>query len=255
MSNQNNKQNNDIRVQIELTITLKTPLSVGTAGSRGGLADKHIMRDGKGHPLIPGSQIKGRLRHACERVASALNLPICKAPVAETMCPDYKKSSITRKPTETHHTYRLKEGKKDDGRQCVVCAIFGSPTYPCMLTFGDALVTEEDEYALEGQLRTGVGLDRRRRTALEQALFVIETTRAGLQFKSTIRGTWYETDRQKVEELIGLLIAGTKLATRWGGGSSRGLGWATVTPQVRINDLEQDINLLVQGVDALCDTN
>ncbi len=253
MSNENNKQNNDIRVQIELLITLKTPLSVGAAGSQGGLADKHIIRDGKGHPLIPGSQIKGRLRHACERVASALNLPICKAPVAETMCPDYEKSGITRKPTEKKHIYRLKEGSKS--RQCVVCAIFGSPTYPCMLTFGDALVTEEDEFALEGQLRTGVGLDRRRRTALEAALFVIETTRVGLQFKSTIRGTWYETDRQKIEELVGLLIAGTKLATRWGGGSSRGLGWATVIPHVTINEEVQDVNLLVKGVENLCNTN
>lgn len=253
MSKEHKKLNKGIPVQIELTITLNTPLSVGAAGSRGGLADKHIMRDGKGHPLIPGSQIKGRIRHACERVASALNLPICKAPVAETMCPDYEKSGITRKPTEKRHIYRLKEGGKK--RQCVVCAIFGSPTYPCMLTFGDALVTEEDEYALEGQLRTGVGLDRRRRTALEAALFVIETTRAGLQFKSTIRGTWYQTDKQEVEELVGLLIAGTKLATRWGGGSSRGLGWATVTPQVTINEEVQDINLLVKGVDALCDTN
>ena len=72
MSNQSNSENNDIRVQIELTITLNTPLSVGAAGSRGGLADKHIMLDGKGQPLIPGSQIKGRIRHACERVASGI---------------------------------------------------------------------------------------------------------------------------------------------------------------------------------------
>jgi CRISPR/Cas system CSM-associated protein Csm3 (group 7 of RAMP superfamily) len=154
-------------VKIELTISLQSPLSVGAAGSRGGLADKSIMRDGWNRPLIPGSQIKGRIRHACERIAHALGCPICRAPVAETMCPDSPPDiQIERQATEKKHRQRAKERDKKT-QQCVVCAIFGSPLYPSRLIFQNAVqVLEEapkEPLPLNDPLRTGVGLDRRRR--------------------------------------------------------------------------------------------
>jgi hypothetical protein len=73
-----------------------------------------------------------------------------------------------------------------------------------------------------------VGIDRRRRTALEQVLYLTETTDTGMTFHGTIRGRWLATPRDQVEQLIGLLLAGLTLTTRWGGGSSRGLGWSQV---------------------------
>lgn len=247
---------NQTTVKIDLTISLQTPLSVGAAGSRGGLADKSIMRDGWNRPLIPGSQIKGRIRHACERIAHALGCPICRAPVAETMCPD-SSNLIERLATEKRHRQRAKEQDKK-ARQCVVCAIFGSSLYPSRLIFTNAVQVLEETpkvpLPLNDPLRTGVGLDRRRRIALEQVLYVTETTKNGLQFKSTIYGAWRETELAEVKELMGLLMAGIRFTTRWGGGGSRGLGWADVTSEVYINDEEQNFTDLLKGVEALCPT-
>lgn len=244
-------------LQVDLTITLATPLSVGASGSSGGMADKSLLRDGSGNPIIPGSQIKGRLRHACERIARALACPVCGSPVPDAMCPH--DGSVTREATEELHRYRA----RDNTRQCVVCAVFGSPTYPSPLSFGDAVMLKPgtDEPLRghvpgigEGRLRPGVGIDRRRRTTLENVLFFVETTDAGVALRSTIQGRWWETPPEAVRPLAGLLVAGARLTARWGGGSSRGLGWAETKVSARIDGVEQQADALMEEVATLCRT-
>lgn len=218
-----------IDLRLGLAITTLTPMCVGASGSSGGLADKALQRDAWNRPIIPGSQLKGRVRHACERIAASLELPICTAPVEATMCPHSPR--VTRESAE--ELDRLRAGVP--ARQCVICAIFGSAMYPSPLIFADLAATPpampfppERPYSPDERLRPGVGIDRRRGAALENVLYLTETTDAGLVFRGSIRGRWRNTPRAQVEPLVGLLVAGLALTTRWGGGSSRGLGWAEV---------------------------
>jgi CRISPR/Cas system CSM-associated protein Csm3 (group 7 of RAMP superfamily) len=223
------EQNETIELRLGLAITALTPMCVGASGSSGGLADKALQRDAWNRPIIPGSQLKGRVRHTCERIAASLELPICTAPAEATMCPH---SAAVRR--ESHEELdRLRAGIP--ARQCVICAIFGSAMYPSPLIFGDLAATPPAEdfpparpYPPDERLRPGVGIDRRRGTALENVLYLTETTDTGLVFCGSIRGRWRNTPRAKIEPLVGLLLAGLTLTTRWGGGSSRGLGWAEV---------------------------
>jgi CRISPR/Cas system CSM-associated protein Csm3 (group 7 of RAMP superfamily) len=248
------EHNQPVDVRLELAITALTPMCVGASGSAGGLADKALQRDAWNRPVIPGSQLKGRVRHSCERIAAALGIPICAAPVEATMCP-HGPAAISRTSREELH--RLRAGA--NAPQCVICAIFGSAMYPSPLRFGDLAATPPAStfppvrpYAVEERLRPGVGIDRRRGAALENVLYLTETTDGGVVFRGKIRGRWLATPRQEVEPLIGLLIAGLTMTTRWGGGSSRGLGWAEVELQaIAFGELTTP-EVLIEKVSELC---
>ena len=67
---------------ISLTATIDSALCVGAGGSSGSLADKPIIRNADKKLLIPASQLKGRLRHECEKIARALQWSICESPKA-----------------------------------------------------------------------------------------------------------------------------------------------------------------------------
>lgn len=244
-----------IDIQIDLAITLATPLCVGASGSGGGLADKALQRDGWNRPIIPGSQLKGRARHACERLAEGMGLPICAAPYAGTMCPAGP-PAIGRRAREPLDLARV----GGPAPQCAVCAVFGSPMFFSPLSFGDMAATPpglafppKQPYPSEERLRSGVGIDRRRRTALEQVLYLTETTDSGLVFRGAIRGRWLATPPDEVERLIGLLLAGLTLTTRWGGGSSRGLGWARLeVARATVGGVAREPASLIEKVRELC---
>lgn len=252
--------NGHVTVQIEVAITLLTPLSVGASGSSGAIADKPLMRDGWGRPIIPGSQIKGRIRHACERIARALDCAVCAAPTAETMCPN--DPGIQRHATEEPHLYRANQIGVTP-RQCVVCAAFGSALYPSPLSFGDAVVLPPSKTlsdapvrvtSVDSRLRPGVGLDRRRGTALEGVLYTVETTEAGIRLRGMLEGEWHDTPQEEVRGLVGLVIAGLQMTTRWGGASSRGLGWASCNLQVLLDGQPEEPGALVKELGTLCRT-
>jgi CRISPR/Cas system CSM-associated protein Csm3 (group 7 of RAMP superfamily) len=245
-----------IDVRLELAITAITPMCVGAVGSSGGLADKALQRDAWNRPIIPGSQLKGRVRHACERIADGMGIPICAAPVEQTMCP-HGRSTITRESRE--ELDQLRAGVP--ARQCVICAIFGSAMYPSPLIYDDLVATPPGlgfpprrPYDITEQLRPGVGIDRRRRAALEGVLYLTETTDQGIVFRGAIHGRWLATPLAEVEPLIGLLAAGLALTNRWGGGSSRGLGWATVDVTAIAIGGPADRARLIEKVHELCRT-
>lgn len=253
------------RIQIELSITLKTPLCVGAAGSGSGIADKFTQRDGWNRPIIPGSQIKGRIRHTCERIAVALEQPVCGSPYPGQMCPDYQNISLTRTAIEQFHIDRAEAaGHKISSdkilSQCLICAIFGSAIYPSPLLFSDAVHIPTSQADPPGtpieihqQFRPGVGIDRHRRTALENAFYIVETTMADITFTSSITGRWRNTPQEQVRGMVGLLVLGAKATARWGGGSARGLGWSDVTVgSVILNDEVQTLSELEKGVKTLC---
>lgn len=192
-------------VVIDLTITTLTPLSVGAGGSSGTLADKSIVRDGWGRPLIPGSQVKGKTRHAAEALARGLG-------------------------------YSVADQMSTFDKRCVIQPIFGAAgSRRSPLHFSDLLLVEQgsdpsnpvdhDVTGLRtGHVRPSVAINRRRGTAEDQRLLFQETTVGGVVFANSqaIVG------RLNSERELALLLAALRLTTRWGGAKSRGLGWAEV---------------------------
>lgn len=196
-------------IEIDVTITLETPLSIGAGGSSGTLADKSIVRDGWGRPVIPGSQLKGRTRHMAEALASTLGLTVA----------DYKIESAN----------------------CVIQAIFGAPGHRrSKLFFYDLPLVEPVKTAeypgkndtsgmRQGLQRPSVSINRRRGVAEDARLLVQETTVSGITFHNpaAIVGTF----AQKQE--LALVVAALQMTTRWGGAKSRGLGWSAVQVNVQ----------------------
>jgi CRISPR/Cas system CSM-associated protein Csm3 (group 7 of RAMP superfamily) len=196
-------------VAVSITLTFQTPPSVAGAGAVATLADRVVLRNAAGQFIIPGSHLKGKLRHACEQlIASVSPSAVCGSPRAETMCPNPPGSPAL----------------------CPICCIFGSPARRSALVFSD-LVCQPDANAAAlhnpaASLRAMTGMNRRRGTVADQRLFLVETAPwlPGLPFSndSAISG--------KLDSVaqVRLLLAGLKLLPAWGGMKSRGLGWASV---------------------------
>jgi CRISPR/Cas system CSM-associated protein Csm3 (group 7 of RAMP superfamily) len=196
-------------VDINLTITTRSPLHVGAGAPRGTLAKRGLRKDRDGWPFIPASALKGRWRHAVEQVAAALpGLRACTT--HQEMC--------RRAP-------------------CAVCQIFGAPWRAGRLRFTDltlsgppqiAALRDDDDYYPRTTQRSGVALNRRRRVAEDQHLYDTELFLPGapLEFSGDLRGPLTQAQ-------AGLLLAGLRLIPALGGGKTGGLGWieaaATVT--------------------------
>lgn len=217
---------------VNITATLDTALCVGAGGSSGTLADKPLIRNAAGNIIIPASQLKGRLRHECEKLARGLKYPVCSSPKAQTMCPqragieddfereDYQHINIISQTVQYH---------------CIICQLFGNPTLPSRLIFED-LICQEDPENLSEVLRPGVTINRRRKTAEENKLYFLETSPMNVQL--TFKGQCYLTqdcpDYAKV-----FVLAGLKHIHALGGSKSAGLGWLTW----EIDNLEIDKNI------------
>jgi CRISPR/Cas system CSM-associated protein Csm3 (group 7 of RAMP superfamily) len=195
-------------ITIDLTLTFKTPLNIGSGAQRGTLADRAMIKDNRGWPYVPASAFKGRLRHAVEQVASGLGLPVC----------------------ETHH--KMCRGNNP----CAVCRIFGAPWIPGRLRFERLTLSGPEELidSLETwnarrrypptAHRYGVAISRRRGVSEENLLFTTELFEPGtpLAFRGTLRGSGDLEPRDAA-----LIVAGLRSLPALGRGKSGGLGWMT----------------------------
>lgn len=219
---------------LSLTAVVDTALCVGAGGSSGSLADKPILKNAKGRLVIPASQLKGRLRHECEKLARSLGWPVCESPAAERMCPQRAGLSETEEASFHRRDYRLKETPGEAYSQtqshCIICQIFGNPAIPAKLQFSDLICTTPKE-AIPEVLRPGVSINRRRRTAEEQKLYFLETSpaNAGLEFEGSLQfqSVWQHLDqsRESVPFAKALVLSGLKHIYALGGSKSTGLGW------------------------------
>ena len=210
---------------LSLSIIPETGLSVGGSGNTGLRADKTIQRDIRNRPIIPASQLKGRLRHACETIVRAAGVPICRPPTPQTTCPHQADVPL------------VKQGDGQETRLCPICRIFGSPWENSPLYFRDLAADQ----ALS-TIRPGIGLNRRRKVVQENLLFFTETTapaaRPAFHNAEAVKGTLAEPGQAL------LLLAGLQIIRHWGGGKSRGQGWATLEITARFDggplSLDQD---------------
>jgi CRISPR/Cas system CSM-associated protein Csm3 (group 7 of RAMP superfamily) len=195
---------------LDLTIQPVTSVSVGGSGNQGVRADKTIQRDGRNRPIIPASQVKGRLRHMCEAFLRGSGVQVCRPPHPQTTCPQLPE--IPDPP-------------------CPICRLFGSAWTPGPLRFRNL---PQDE--VSSALCPSVSLNRRLGVAQEQRLFFLETTApgTGLVFHcaEAISGVGIEPGAAL------FLLASLCRIPSWGGAKSRGLGWATVQAVARLDGKE-----------------
>ena len=190
-------------VKVGIALVFQTPPSIAAAGVLTSIADRVVERNAKGQFVIPGSQVKGKLRHACEQLLRGMEKGVCKPPRAETMCPPG-----TDPP-------------------CLLCHVFGGPACPSPLRFHNLVLgdsgKELNPKPPAPSLRAMTGMNRRRATVAEGRLFLVETAPYFPELRffndEAITGT-LESEAQ-----VKLLLAGLKLIPAWGGMKSRGLGW------------------------------
>ena len=213
---------------IALTAIIDTALCVGAGGSSGSLADKPILKTADGHLVIPASQLKGRLRHECEKLTRALGWPTCVSPVAQTMCPqrvglpeaDFRIAPY-RVPPLRPEEIEAQVSNDSYRHHCLICQLFGNPALPARLQFRDLVCTTPPEDIPE-VLRPGVTLNRRRRTAEDRKLYFLETSPANTALEFT-GGIDLAPDIPTFAKA--LILAGLKHIHALGGSKSSGLGW------------------------------
>ncbi|MGL5058508.1 MAG: RAMP superfamily CRISPR-associated protein, partial [Microcoleus sp.] len=207
-----------------LTVAIvDSALCVGAGGSSGSLADKPIVRNAEKNLLIPASQLKGRLRHECEKIARGLGWSICESPNPQTMCPQRAGISGNFERQEYEFTDAI-AGKKH--HHCLICQIFGNPALPSRAIFDDLIYTEDPDNLPPEVLRPGVTIDRYRRTAKDQKLFFLETSPANAQLKFEGRIHLQPKLKPNLPDCAKVLIwTGLKHITALGGSKSAGLGW------------------------------
>ncbi|OUL18679.1 CRISPR-associated protein Csm3 [Nostoc sp. T09] len=200
---------------IRLTAVIDTALCVGAGGSSGSLADKPIVRNAQKQLLIPASQVKGRLRHECEKLTRGLGWQIFESPAAEALCPTENQVWSHLRKDYTVEGYR--------GYHCLVSQIFGDPILPSRVIVDD-LICKVPEEELPEVLRTGVTINRTRRTAEERKLYLLETSPANaqLEFEGAIL-----LQPSCPEYTKPLILAALHHIHALGGSKSAGLGWLT----------------------------
>jgi len=220
-----------------VTAVIDTALCVGAGGSSGSLADKPIVRNAEGNLLIPGSQIKGRLRHECEKIARGLGWEISESPSPGNM--------VIRRDKEPNIFSRseYEVSGYNETYHCLISQIFGDPVLPSRVIFEDLICTEYPEN-LADFIRPGVTINRRRRTAEQNKVYFLETSppHVLLKFKGEIHLL-----RNCPSYAKPLMLAGFKHIHALGGSKSAGLGWLSWENLPEFEVTEADWDFLAKG--------
>jgi CRISPR/Cas system CSM-associated protein Csm3 (group 7 of RAMP superfamily) len=192
---------NELRSDIQtytLTAVIDSALCIGSGGSSGSLADKPIVRNAENRLIIPGSHLKGRLRHECEKLARGLGLTVSESP---------------------------NPGLMMQTQGCMISAIFGKPDSDSRLLVDDLICDSSAQELPTEVIRPGVTINRSRGTAEDDKLYWLETSPANQKLKFT--GQLHLELNSEIDYALPLLVAGLKHINALGGSKSAGLGWLT----------------------------
>lgn len=214
-------------ITMQVFAHFETPFHVGGGVTGESAALKPLLKDEAGRPYVPGSALKGVLRHEAERIVRTLagdRIVVCRAPRAEVMCPQWPVF----------------------GEFCPICRTFGSPARPSPFYFGDMRVeggSVDEEIIKKTTLRYGVGVSRYRGAATEQILYATEAavTAPLLELRGDIQGNVSGEDGDRC---LALLLAAINALRMLGGGRSRGLGWLTLeveNPPLSAEQIEEGV--------------
>jgi CRISPR/Cas system CSM-associated protein Csm3 (group 7 of RAMP superfamily) len=193
-------------------ISFEAPFIMGSGHGRAGIFDHTTILDGRGRAYIPGSSLKGRLRHWCHRIICSLAQENVTDPLDfNTLCPAIGDRFCR-------------------GSVCAFCRLFGSPVHQGEYRFEDGALSsgmdvvdgftgEERLYTIAAQTegRTRIAIDRQRAVARSGHLFSYEHGAPYLGFNARITGP--EDEQVRV-----LLEYSCRCLTHLGGGASVGLG-------------------------------
>jgi CRISPR/Cas system CSM-associated protein Csm3 (group 7 of RAMP superfamily) len=218
-----------LQVKIDLTVMFEAPFNVGTGAMAGLPTDRPTILNGRNRPYVPGSSLKGRLRHRCEqllRTITADPYAACHSPAPDRMC-----------PLDEHWL----------GQFCPICRLFGSPHRAGPLFFGDLQWMTADIVEAETAVRRHVSINRRRRVAEQQRLFDVEVfaPEPRTELSGLIHGSLPYDDSQA---LVALLLGGLNLMNSLGGGRSAGLGACSFSPHCSIDEEAVDEKWIKEGL-------
>ncbi len=174
-----------------------SPLRVG-AGREGGLGtiDLSVLRidySGLKIPYIPGSSLKGVFRSYSESLALLKGFRVCSGLSKSTCMDQFQKDMgvtlskyIERLLKNNMSTKAVEEFWK---RACLMCKVFGSPSYSGRVSFSDAYPLDEKNSLLPFKLgvRKGTAIDRRTGSVQSRALYDVEYVEPGARFRFTLR--------------------------------------------------------------------
>ncbi len=187
-------------VHLTITLRLRWRTAFHTTGNRRRWgADKALVQRYDGTYMLPATSLKGALRDQAEQLLRG-HVHICNAPDPGQMCADPK-------------------------NLCLVCRVFGNPRRPSPLRFQDGVLSGMGE--IETQIRAGVAISRRRRAAVPQRLYFVETTTAGsMEAQVDIQGLF--PSQEEAEEAAALVVLAARMLPALGAGRTRGLGWLEI---------------------------
>ena len=181
------------------------------SGYQSAVADRLLRRLPDGSSFVPGSQIKGVLRHHCERLALALDL----------------KAVDPHASSEEHDQQLVKHFTPLAKSKLMVDRLFGSRYQgECLFVKNSLPTSSHKKNTSSVQARTAI--DRVTRTVMEKHLFTTELTEGDIALQGTIRARHpadvltQEDDGFPYE--YSLLIAGLLSLDALGGDKSVGLG-------------------------------
>jgi CRISPR/Cas system CSM-associated protein Csm3 (group 7 of RAMP superfamily) len=200
------------RLDLSFSVAWEGPWHVGS-GYGTATADRLVRRQGGayGSPLVPGSQVKGVLRHHCERLAAALGCPVVSPHQIGPNPPDELLDNF---------------GPLAHSR-LLIDRLFGS-RYQGGCLFVEDLVRPTTKNPAMARMHSRTSIDRVSGTARDRTLFVtevIEPDDTSLQGRVRARhpaGVLTQFDGMPYE--YALLVAGLITLDSFGGDKSTGLG-------------------------------
>jgi CRISPR-associated protein Csm3 len=238
---------------IQADVENTSPLRIGSGreaplGSQVDLAVLRIHRNGRDEPYIPGSSLKGVFRSVGEAMARAeKKIEVCSG-LTRSTCMDTKQVDGARLGELVERRLRLNEAEAAvelfHQHACLMCKVFGAPSYGAHVYFGDAYVIEE--YTLN--TRTGIAIDRRTGAAFQGALYTVEYVEPGTTFRLDIKTT------NLPNYVLGMFAKILKMIDRGevrvGGFKTRGFGELRLkTLNIRIKDLHRRGSRVLEKLD------
>ena len=229
-----------------------SPLKVGSGREPpfGSLVDSAVVRisiKDREVPYIPGSSLKGVFRSYASNLIKSHGLEACSGLSKESCVNIRKVEDVFLKDLIERH---IKENRSEKAMElffknvCLVCKIFGSPSYRGKVIFSDSYPLDVNGGLLPFRLgaRTGIAIDRRTGGISRGAFYTIEYVEPGCKFRFEISAT------NLPNYALGLLSTLIKMINneeiKIGGFISRGFG------QVKVEDLEifsRDVFEVTQG--------
>lgn len=213
------------KVKISGKLVFETAFHIGS-GVEGELtADKGILKEADGRPILPGSTLKGSFRHFAEKLAPHLGFTACQldTSLSGVSCisdREYRKTHLDEFRAIVPPEEKIKWLA---AHTCDVCRLMGSPLHISRLFFCDGQLINWNRKL---HIRQGFSIDRDSETVIPHSNYNYEATPRGARFQIHIE--------MMNPEDIDLAIAAATFGEwqngfRLGGYTSRGLGKCILT--------------------------